>query len=68
MDQGVDSSIGEGVVGGPGFAVPMPARSEPCSGAIDLTPQDDWERNLLASVRDYGVSLSDEAVSSEGIY
>lgn len=32
------------------------------------TPQDDWERLLLNAAIDCGVSLTDEAVSSEGIY
>jgi hypothetical protein len=33
-----------------------------------LLPRDEWERGLLESARDCGVSLSDWAVSSEGIY
>ena len=31
-------------------------------------PRDDWELRLQALTVDCGVSLSDEAVSSEGIY
>lgn len=31
-------------------------------------PQDEWERTLLSVGSDCGVSLSDEAVSSEGLY
>jgi hypothetical protein len=31
-------------------------------------PQDEWERTLLSIGSDCGVSLSDEAVSSEGLY
>jgi hypothetical protein len=31
-------------------------------------PRDDWERRLREAATDCGVSLSDEAVSSEGIY
>ncbi len=31
-------------------------------------PRDEWERRLRAAASDCGVSLSDEAVSSEGIY
>jgi hypothetical protein len=31
-------------------------------------PRDDWERRLRSIARDCGVSLTDEAVSSEGIY
>ena len=31
-------------------------------------PQDDWERQLRSLSMDCGVSLSNEAVSSEGIY
>jgi hypothetical protein len=33
-----------------------------------LQPRDEWERGLLAAARDYGVSLPDSAVSSEGLY
>jgi hypothetical protein len=31
-------------------------------------PQDEWQRRLRQAASDCGVSLSDEAVSSEGIY
>jgi hypothetical protein len=31
-------------------------------------PQDEWERRLLEIGTDCGVSLSNEALSSEGIY
>jgi predicted DNA-binding antitoxin AbrB/MazE fold protein len=33
-----------------------------------LEPHDDWERRLLAVAKDCGVSLSDSAVGSEGLY
>jgi hypothetical protein len=33
-----------------------------------LQPQDDWERRLRSLAKDCGVSLSDSAVSSEGLY
>jgi hypothetical protein len=33
-----------------------------------IVPRDDWERRLRAIATDCGVSLSDEAVSSEGLY
>jgi hypothetical protein len=33
-----------------------------------LEPRDDWERDLLAAARPWGVSLSNAAVSSEGLY
>jgi predicted transcriptional regulator len=33
-----------------------------------LEPRDEWERGLLEAARDYGVSLPNWAVSSEGIY
>ncbi|HKI35441.1 MAG TPA: hypothetical protein VKA46_26525 [Gemmataceae bacterium] len=36
--------------------------------ADTLQPRDEWERRLLGAARDYGVSLSDSAVSSEGLY
>jgi hypothetical protein len=31
-------------------------------------PQDEWERRLLSAASDCGVSLSNEALSSEGLY
>jgi hypothetical protein len=31
-------------------------------------PQDEWERRLRALAMDCGVSLSNEALSSEGLY
>jgi hypothetical protein len=31
-------------------------------------PRDDWERRLRSAATDCGVSLSNEAVSSEGLY
>jgi hypothetical protein len=33
-----------------------------------IQPRDEWERRLLAIASDCGVSLSNEAVSSEGLY
>lgn len=36
--------------------------------ADPLPPADDWERGLLAAARDCGVSLPDEALSSDGLY
>lgn len=33
-----------------------------------FAPQDEWERRLLGLAKDCGVSLSDAAVSSEGLY
>jgi hypothetical protein len=33
-----------------------------------LEPRDEWEQTLLAAARPWGVSLSDEALSSEGLY
>jgi len=39
--------------------VPNPALPE---------PRDEWERQLVSLGRDCGVSLSNKAVSSEGIY
>ena len=35
---------------------------------FDLTPRDEWERQLLALAKDCGVSHSNEALSSEGLY
>ena len=31
-------------------------------------PRDQWERELLGAARPWGVSFSDAAVSSEGLY
>ena len=36
--------------------------------ALRIQPQDEWERRLLAAASDCGVSLSHEAVGSEGLY
>ena len=35
---------------------------------LPLEPQDEWERGLLAIGTDCGVSLTNEALSSEGLY
>ncbi|HET6878704.1 MAG TPA: hypothetical protein VFI31_00950 [Pirellulales bacterium] len=36
--------------------------------ATSLRPRDEWERGLLAAARECGVSLSNAALSSEGLY
>ena len=36
--------------------------------AAALQARDEWERGLLAAARDCGVSLSNSALSSEGLY
>ena len=36
--------------------------------ATRVEPRDEWERRLLEAASDCGVSLSNEAVSSEGLY
>jgi hypothetical protein len=36
--------------------------------AAVLQPRDEWERRLLEAATDCGVSLSNEALSSEGLY
>jgi hypothetical protein len=33
-----------------------------------LQPRDEWERRLLEAASDCGIALSNEAVSSEGLY
>jgi hypothetical protein len=35
---------------------------------VPFEPRNDWDRALLAAASDCGVSLSNEAVSSEGLY
>jgi len=36
--------------------------------AFQMQPRDEWERSLRSAATDCGVSLSDEAVRSEGLY
>jgi hypothetical protein len=36
--------------------------------ALTVQPGDEWGRGLLAAASDCGISLSNEAVSSEGLY
>lgn len=36
--------------------------------AAPPVPCDEWERDLLAAARPWGVSLSDAELSSEGLY
>ncbi len=36
--------------------------------ALRSLPRDEWERRLRSAATDCGVSLSNEAVSSEGLY
>ena len=36
--------------------------------ALPIPPRDEWERRLRNAATDCGVSLSNEAVSSEGLY
>ena len=43
-----------------------PAEQQPQSRPFE--PQDEWERRLLSIGINCGVSLSNEAVSSEGLY
>lgn len=33
-----------------------------------IEPRDDWERRVLGAATDCGISLSDAAVSSDGLY
>ena len=40
----------------------------PLSKPPSFEPQDEWERRLLGIGIDCGISLSNEAVSSEGLY
>jgi hypothetical protein len=36
--------------------------------AAALEPRDEWERGLLEAARDWGVSLSNSALSSDSLY
>ena len=38
------------------------------AAAVKVEPRDEWGRGLLAAASDCGVSLSNDAVSSEGLY
>jgi hypothetical protein len=38
------------------------------SPSLPTSPRDDWERRLRGAASDCGVALSNEAVSSEGLY
>jgi hypothetical protein len=49
-------------------ALALAALRERFLTAATLQPRDEWERGLLRLAKDYGVSLPDSAVSSEGIY
>lgn len=45
-----------------------PMESEKAPGSPTIEPRDDWERRLRAIARDCGVALSNEELSSEGLY
>lgn len=49
-------------------ALAIQALRERFLGSAPLQPLDEWERGLLAAAKDYGVSLPDAALSSEGLY
>jgi hypothetical protein len=49
-------------------ALALEALRERFLPAAPLQPRDEWERRLLEAATDCGVSLSNEAVSSEGLY
>jgi hypothetical protein len=46
----------------------LPVRNTATTAQLAFEPQDEWERGLLSMGFHTGVSLSDEAVSSEGLY
>lgn len=47
---------------------PPPMPKQGTAPAKVLVPRDDWERRLLAVATDCGVSLSNEVLSSDGLY
>jgi hypothetical protein len=49
-------------------AVALALRERLLVPARRLEPQDDWERHLLTAASDCGTALSNEALSSEGLY
>ena len=52
----------------PEAAVLNVLRSQVLQHQRAFEPEDEWERRLLGLAKDCGVSLSDAAVSSEGLY
>jgi hypothetical protein len=46
----------------------LEALRERFPAAAELQPRDEWERRLFEAAKDCGVSLSNEALSSEGLY
>jgi hypothetical protein len=56
-------------LGFPAEAVALKAlRDQFLAPASEVEPQDAWERRLRQIATDCGLSLSDEALSSEGLY
>lgn len=49
-------------------ALAVNALRERFLAAASLQPRDEWESGLLAAARECRVSLSDAALSSEGLY
>jgi hypothetical protein len=49
-------------------ALALQALRERFLGPVVAPPRDEWERRLRSAATDCGVSLSNEAVSSEGLY
>ena len=49
-------------------ALALNALRERFLAVAPLEPRDDWERRLLEAASDCGVALSNEDVSSEGLY
>jgi hypothetical protein len=45
-----------------------PENAPPVPNKHSLQPRDEWERRLLSAASDCGVALSNEALSSEGLY
>ena len=35
---------------------------------FDFTPKNEWEARLINGAKDYGISVPDESLSSEGLY
>jgi hypothetical protein len=70
LDPELEAALGE-LAGRQGVAVEVLALNalrERFLAAGSIQPRDEWERGLLATARECGVSLSDAVLSSEGLY
>lgn len=70
LDQELEAALNEAAQqrGVPAAELAITALRERFLATAVFQPRDDWERGLLQAARDCGVSLSNAALSSEGLY